>query len=316
MQSNRERDMKRLVIVGFVCAAIATVHAAPDSLSTARELYAAAAYEDALTALAQADDSGGPDVAREVGEYRTFCLYALGRTAEAESIAEGLIRKDPLMSLDARDASPRIEAMFLQVRKRLLPTLIRDTYRSARSAAAEEDPTGAASQLTRVRAMLDKAQTIGVWDESLADLRVLVEGFLDLSAASAPARAAATPKPSPLVAPPAPAPTPSPSAPNTVRVYSADDQDVVAPQRLSREALRISPTLTALLRVNRQGRVVQITIDENGIVQNAVFASGDNSDADKRLILQEARSWQYRPATRNGAPVTYRANIKLSVDGN
>jgi hypothetical protein len=307
--------MKRLVIIGLACAAIATVRAAPDSLSAARELYAAAAYEDALTALAQADDSGGPEVAREVGEYRTFCLYALGRTAEAESVAEALIRKDPLMSLDARDASPRIEAMFLQIRKRLLPTLIRDAYRSARSAAVGEDPAGAALQLTRVRAMLDKAQTIGVWDESLADLRVLVEGFLDLSTASSRAAVTTSPKPSPP-APTSAAPTSAQSAPNTVRIYSADDEDVVAPQRLSREALRISPTLTALIRVNRQGRVVQVTIDENGIVQNAVFVSGDSSDAENRLILQEARTWQYRPATRNGAPVTYRANIKLSVDGN
>ena len=37
----------------------------------------------------QRDGVGAAGVARQTDEYRAFCLYALGRTREAESIAEG-----------------------------------------------------------------------------------------------------------------------------------------------------------------------------------------------------------------------------------
>ncbi len=80
--------------------------------------------EDALSALTRARD-GAPDV-QQIDQYRTFCLFALGRTKEAETLAESIVRTDPLLKLDARDASPRIEAMFSAIQKRLLPGLIRE----------------------------------------------------------------------------------------------------------------------------------------------------------------------------------------------
>ena len=45
-----------------------------------------------------------------------------------------MIRREPLARLDAADASPRLETMFSDVRKRLLPSLIRERFRTARSA--------------------------------------------------------------------------------------------------------------------------------------------------------------------------------------
>src|SRR5262245_4074147 len=123
---------------------------AQDPLSIAKDLYASAAYEDALSALARVKD-GTPDLAQQVDQYRAFSLFALGRTAEAESVVETVIRRDPLVKPDSRDASPRITAMFAEVRKRLLPELIRTGYRSARETMDKGDLAGAVPQLEQVR---------------------------------------------------------------------------------------------------------------------------------------------------------------------
>src|SRR4051794_37129265 len=111
-----------LAIVLLITPAATT---AQDPISTAKDLYASAAYDEALVALKAAKERGGPDVVRQAEEYTAFCLVALGRQREAESAAESAIRLNPIAELDS-SASPRIEAMFMQVRKRLLPALIRD----------------------------------------------------------------------------------------------------------------------------------------------------------------------------------------------
>ncbi len=163
--------------------AIATAAAALESLTAAKDLYASAAYEDALSTLTrlQAGTATGAPVAAQIDEYRAFCLFALGRTAEAESVAESLLKKDPLLRLDEGDVSPRIVAMFADVRKRLLPGLTRDQYRTARASLDRKDFASAESQLIRTRRMLEEAQKIGASDETMGDLRVLVDGFLVLT---------------------------------------------------------------------------------------------------------------------------------------
>ncbi|HYM26136.1 MAG TPA: hypothetical protein VEU08_23120, partial [Vicinamibacterales bacterium] len=53
-----------------------------DSLASVRELYASAAYEDALNVLAKLPPDRPADEARTIEQYRAFCLIALGRTGE------------------------------------------------------------------------------------------------------------------------------------------------------------------------------------------------------------------------------------------
>src|SRR5262245_32650449 len=126
--------MKSMLMIAVALAASAATAGAQDNtLSAAKELYASAAYEDALTTLGRIDGAGAPDLARQIDEYRAFCLFALGRTKEAESAAESVIRRQPLATLDSADTSPRLERMFIDVRTRLLPSLIREQFRSARS---------------------------------------------------------------------------------------------------------------------------------------------------------------------------------------
>jgi hypothetical protein len=179
------------LLISFAVLAVATAVAAQESLTSAKDLYASAAYEDALSTLTRLHDSattGAP--ISQIDQYRAFCLFALGRTAEAQSVAESLITKDPLLKLDVRDASPRIVAMFADARKRLLPGLTRDEYRAARASLDRKDFASAETQLTQTHRMIEEVQKIGSSDETIADLSVLVDGFLELTRATAEARAA------------------------------------------------------------------------------------------------------------------------------
>jgi len=84
-----------------------------DALNAARDLYASAAYEDALAVLNRVPDaSRPPDEARAVSQYRAFCLLALGRTAEAERAIETMITRDPTYQPPAGDMSPRVRSAF------------------------------------------------------------------------------------------------------------------------------------------------------------------------------------------------------------
>src|SRR5262245_24062408 len=90
---------------------------AQDSLSTARDLYAGAAYEDALqllnrlrTAAERSDD------ARAIEQYRAFCLLALGRSGDAEKAIEAVVSAEPSYQPSEADVSPRVRAAFTDVR--------------------------------------------------------------------------------------------------------------------------------------------------------------------------------------------------------
>src|SRR5262245_5867605 len=165
--------MRATVIVGLVLVAAAQADLrGQDSLGAARELYASAAFEDALSILTRLDssESNAPETARQIDEYRAFCLYALGRTAEAESVVESIIRKEPLTRLDAADVSPRLEMMFTNVRKRLLPSLIRERFQAVRAVLGMKDFTSAEPHLAQARLMITEAENLGIKDDGLADL--------------------------------------------------------------------------------------------------------------------------------------------------
>ena len=300
---------------------------AQDPLSAAKDLYASAAYEDALSTLSRLDGAAAPGVARQADEYRAFCLYALGRTREAESIAESMIRREPLARLDAADASPRLEALFADVRKRLLPSLIRDRYRVAKSALEQKSLAGAEPQLTEARLMIAEAERIGVRDDGLADLSVLVDGFLQLirSAADqrpAPVPAAAAPaatvasaapaEPSPAVGPRAVAPSaaPSPASANAAHIYSVEDEGVAPPVVVEQRMPAMSVEMQAITKASKSTGAIDVVIDETGRVVDATIRQSLNSSFDI-LIVRSARNWKYRPAMKDGTPVRYRKTLLL-----
>ena len=332
------RRMKGLLI-GFAVLALATAVAAEESLTAAKDLYASAAYEDALSTLTrlQASTATGAPIAAQIDQYRAFCLFALGRTAEAQSVAESLITKDPLLELDEGDASPRIVAMFADVRKRLLPGLTRDQYRAARASLDRKDFASAESQLIRTRRMLEEAQKIGASDETMGDLRVLVDGFLDLTRSAVEARATnpraqatsagvlASPgsvpqQPVPRSTTPAAAgpsqaaPARAASAPKTpaqpLQLYDSSAADVVAPVAVQQAMPSIPPGLATMLSTIHRSGILDVFIDQQGTVERAVMRESVHPIFDA-LVVDAARGWKYRPALKDGAAVRYLKTIAI-----
>ena len=68
------------VAIGVAFLSIGAIGAAQDSLSAAKDLYAAAAYEEALSTLTRLSAGTAPESSgkSEIDEYRAFCLFALG----------------------------------------------------------------------------------------------------------------------------------------------------------------------------------------------------------------------------------------------
>ena len=316
-----------LAILGIVGVGRAGL-GAQDSLSAAKDLYASAAYEDALSTLSRLTEGGSaaPDIARQVDEYRAFCLYALGRTGEAESVAESMLRKDPLMKLDSADVSPRLETMFSNVRKRLLPALIRDRFRAARAALDQKNLSAAEPKLVEARMLIADAEKLGVKDDGLADLTVLVDGFLQLvrttvnqrpappavtASANPPDVAATAPvqrsEPAP---PPAPAPARASNAASAPHVYTVDEVGVTPPVIVNQRMPSMTPELVKVVKAINTSAVIDVVIDERGDVLDAIVRKSLNSNFDN-LIVGAARHWKYRPAMKDGAPVRYSKTIVL-----
>jgi hypothetical protein len=306
--------MKAWLRVAACVVAAATVAAAQDQLSAAKDLYASAAYEEALTTLTRLHEGGsGSGASDQVEQYRAFCLFALGRTSEAQSVAEALITASPLLEIDSADASPRIIAMFSDVRKRLLPALIREQYRSGRAAVEKKDYPAAQSQFTRVSHMLDEADKLGVKDEALGDLRVLVDGFAELiQSAQTRAAAPAAVAPAPPANLTADAATTAASLPAPARIYSGTMDGIVPPVILRQDVPQLPKELVGMLSGGTKTTILDLVIDENGNVERATVRQSTIRMYDT-LLTNATRNWRYRPATKGDKPVKYLKTLEIIV---
>jgi len=125
--------------------AIPSTARAEASLAAARELYASAAYDDALTMLnGLVDTTTAPDEQQSVDLYRTLCLVALGRSADADHAIESMIERDPLYRVSSDELSPRLRTAFSDTRKRMLPAIIQKVYADAKTSFDKGDYVAAA----------------------------------------------------------------------------------------------------------------------------------------------------------------------------
>jgi TonB family protein len=277
----------------------ATVRAEQDSVAAARDLYASAAYEDALAVLNRLPGSGRPvDETRTIEQYRAFCLLALGRAAEAEHAIESVISADP-MYRPSVDLSPRVRTAFSDVRRRVLPAIIQQTYAQAKAAYDRKEYAAAADLFSRVlETMSDPDVATQVDRAPLSDMKMLAVGFKDLATtASAP--------PPPL--PAAPAPVPAPVVPKAPRIYTSTDGDVSPPVAVKQDL----PAYPGQVVIPRQG-MLEVLIDENGLVEGAFMRISVSPNYDQ-LAVAAARLWRFRPATLNGAPVKYRKAVQVTI---
>src|SRR5438477_4357780 len=90
-------------------ADIADIADVQDSLATARDLYSAAEYEDALMLLNRLRSAQhAPEDGKTIDQYRAFCLLALGRASDAEQAIAAIVLAEPSFQPSRTDVSPRI----------------------------------------------------------------------------------------------------------------------------------------------------------------------------------------------------------------
>jgi TonB family protein len=296
--------MSRMVIglVAVVMSLNVTLVAASDqdSIAAARDLYASAAYEDALAVLNRLPESNRPaDETRAIEQYRALCLLALGRTQEAERAIEAVVAGEP-MYRPAADVSPRVRTAFSDVRKRALPAIIQQRYARAKSEFDRKDFAAAAADFVQVlEVMNDPDAVAAVSQPPLADMRTLAMGFKDLAATAA--------APPPLPAAPPPAAVEPPAAPRPPKIFTSADADIVPPMSLKQDL----PAFPGTVPFARQG-MIEVVIDEAGLVESALMRISV-SNAYDALALAAARNWRYRPAMLNGAPVKFRKAVQVTI---
>jgi outer membrane biosynthesis protein TonB len=300
--------MRTFLIALFVLGAATTVAAQDrdsNSISTARELYASARYDEALAMLngLRPSETSQPNERKTIEQYRSLCLLALGRGEEAESAIAAVVTADPFFLPTESEASPRVRSAFTDVRTRLLPGIAQTRYSTAKQAYDRKEHAAAEKLFRELLTLLNDPQMNG----RMGDMRTLATGFLDLAAAAAaPPPEPKKPEPPPVTTPP---PAPVPSKPVEPRIYGGEEPGVVAPVAI-RQTFPNVPTNIA--GMTKERGLLEVVIDEQGRVSALSLRTAIHPVYDT-LLLNAARDWRYRPATMNGTPVRYRKLIQVTL---
>jgi TonB family protein len=199
--------------------------------------------------------------------------------------------------------------------------MIRDRFRAARSALDQKNVAQAEPLLVEARLMIAEAEKLGVNDDGLGDLSALVDGFLQLmrftadQPASTKPAAAITGEAAAAIPPAAAAlgtvePSPAPRAGGAPRVYTGYDPDVTPPVVVDQRMPPMVPELRILARSMNRSAVLDIVIDENGGVLEAILRQSMNPIFDN-LLVDAARRWKYRPAIKDGVPVRFTKTLTV-----
>ena len=194
--------LMRVALLIVMCGST-EAYASQEMLASAKSLYESASYEAALSELSAINS---PELVDVVDTYRALCFLGLGRVSDAEQALALIVKRTPLLVLSDADYSPRIVALFRDVRKNALPGAAQRLYSSARTDYENKKYVAATDgfkQVLQVIADVDPEAQTG----TLADIKELASGFLTL------AEAKATPEAS--LRAPAAVSTAQPSSPNS-----------------------------------------------------------------------------------------------------
>jgi tetratricopeptide (TPR) repeat protein len=300
--------MRRLAFVVLLLVAPPSVlsAAAQSGLDEAKAQYAAAAYEEALSTLTRLADGASVDRI-EVEQYRALCLMALGNITEAERAVAAMVEADPIYMPSPSVASPKVLALISEIRSRQLPGVVRRLLDSGRTAYERKDLARARQHFELLLKLLDDPGMNEAPEKQ--NVRVLAQGFVTLLSAAAPESTReiqpATPNGDPVDAAAAPvgAASEAPAVPPAVGFFPAVPLLQTLPTW--------EPPTSASARTEYTGALtVRIGID--GKVKDAVIDRRSHPAYDARLLLA-ARSWLYKPATRNGQPVESERVIAISL---
>ena len=260
--------------------------AQPQSLQQVRELYAQAAYEDALGLLSKLPET---ESVTDAARYRAACLLALGRVEDAQKAIVSIVDAHPEYRPDPSDTSPRVVELFKTTRNQRLPDIARRMYTDAKAAMDRKETQAAIDGFETLLEVIDDPDALA--DTTLSELRLLASGFLELNRAQL---AAATTK-----VPELPAAPTRPAAP-----------PVIVPAVPIRQQLPAwTPPDSLTQRTEYRGSVrVQIGVD--GRVVSAVIMEPVHPAYDG-LVLVAARSWLYEPARQNGVAVPSERTVQI-----
>jgi hypothetical protein len=292
--------MRNIICASALLISVAfpvTADAADTSLAAARDLYVSASYDDALAMLgALSGGSRSADERQSIDLYRTLCLFALGKTADADRVIEAMLLRDPLYRARDEELSPRVETAFQTARRRILPSVIQQKYGEAKAAFDKQDWTTASTGFAEVlKAIADPDIAGSAGAPPLSDIKTLASGFRDLAVKSIPP-------------PPAPKPVEAKPVVRPVKAfYTAEDREVLPPVAVVQRVPKYPANVTRPL----QG-VVQFVIDENGAVQTPTMPVSIDMSYDG-MVISAAKKWQYTPAMLDGKPVKYMKRLTISV---
>lgn len=312
---------------------------AQEPLERAQALYASAQFTDALAVLTSIQPATRAETVA-AAKTRALCLIALGRTPDAEGAFETLVEADPHVRLTEAEVSPRVRALFAGVRQRVLPSLVKERFTAAKALFTAGQRDEAAAAFKELRPLLEDPDLTKTNVAGIADLRVLVDGFLALTAVAddAPAPPSTPDAASPDAALAASGPATdvdAPARPREATDGNGSDADAAAKEEVSDRAAsapatasraatppHIVPPVVISQDVPRPrgftlGRqpatlVIEVLIDEHGRVERAALTQPLHPIYDA-LVLDATESWQYKPATRDGKPVTFLKTIEITV---
>jgi hypothetical protein len=249
-----------------------------------RQLYASAAYEEALAVLGEAPDT----VAQQ---YRVLCLLALGRQQEAKAALQTLVAAQPDFG-ESEDLPPRVLTMLTEVRQQVLPNVLRTMFASAREHYQKQEYDEARASFERV-AEISSHPDLRTRSE-IAEFGLLAGGYIDiLDDAQAKQRAAVRPSAG-------------------VGSSSSPPATTVATQPVAiRQALPAWPSEAGSPDLARVG-LLHLRIGAKGEVLSARMIRGMDPRYDVRLVAA-ARGWQYEPATLNGVPVESESSVEVRL---
>jgi TonB family protein len=279
-----------------------------DPLAAARELYTNAAYQDALGALDRLAENPAAN-AREraiIHHYRALCLLALNRPQDATGAIEAMVGEDPLYSPPQDELSPRTRETFLQVQRRLLPSIAQERYTRAKSTYEGGRPKEAVAEFDRVLEILDAVAATGDTPSLMADLRVLATGFRQLAAAAAEA----APLPEPTSGSGAASATSGPTGESETPAAAVARQITVTPPVTLRQD--VPPWPRTLPFPDPAVAVIEVVIGAEGRVLEARLQRSVDPRYDQ-LLLTAARNWTYRPAMRDGRATPFVKAVRVEL---
>jgi tetratricopeptide (TPR) repeat protein len=282
-----------LFVVLFTSIAVNRV-SAEDSLDSARQLYAAAAYDEALAMLDRLhglSEAAAPELEQE----RALCLLALNRLQDAEKAIAVVVQSNPLYIPDASTVSPRVRTTFQDVRGRLVPDIVRASFGRARTSFAQKEYAQAITGLDVVLALTSNLPAAIPDKSEMDDLRVLAEGFKTLSEAA-------------LAPPPAPAALPEEES-DVARVFDATVPGVQPPVVIKQEVPEWRPSMG---KPPTTAGLINVTIDERGTVERVDVIHSLNPSYDS-LLVAATQKWSYVPASHEGVKVKFRKAIRLTL---